>query len=70
MQTPILEIPNDQEKKEISPDNERLKALPYYIVLQKSENKTIKIPCSSELVAKKVLASYTNSNSNSKVPLV
>ena len=33
-------------------------ALPYYVEIQKKETTKIKIPCSSELVAKKVLSNY------------
>ena len=50
--------------------NNLCKALPYFIEIQKSESIKIKIPCSNEDVAKKILASYSNYKSNSKIPLV
>lgn len=42
----------------------------YYIEIQKSENRRIKIPCSNEEVGKRILASYSNNKSNSKLSLM
>ena len=39
---------------------EHTKELPYYIVIQKVNNKQIKIPCSNEEVAKRLLASLSS----------
>ena len=50
-------------------NKEPLKGFPYFIVIQKI-NKQIKIPCANETIAKKLLAAYTNNNSNSKVSLM
>ena len=46
------------------------KTLPYFIEIKKAENKKLRIPCSNELVANKVLTSYSNYSSKSKVSLV
>ena len=54
------------------PDNtnkEPLKGFPYFIVIQKT-NKEIKIPCANETIAKRILATYSNNNSNCKVSLM
>lgn len=58
-----------KEDRQDNTDN-LCKTLPYFIEIQKSENVKIKIPCSNEAVAKKVLISYTNCKSNSKISLV
>ncbi len=50
-------------------NNNPMKGLPYFIVLQKT-NKQIKIPCANENVAKKILLAYSNNNSNSKTSLM
>lgn len=50
-------------------NKEQLKGLPYFIVIQRT-NKQIKIPCANEIVAKRILATYSNNNSNSKVSLM
>ena len=60
------------EVREKLEDNNQLKSkkLPYFIVLYKNENKKIKIPCSNETVAMRILNSYTNNNSNCKISLM
>ena len=57
------------EDRQDNTNKEQLKGLPYFIVIQKT-NKKIKIPCANEIIAKKVLASYSNNNSNCKVSLM
>lgn len=49
------------KESDLSTNNnkEALKELPYYIVILRNENKKMKIPCSNETVAKKVLAGFT-----------
>ena len=45
--------------------------LPYFVEIQRTnDKKKMRIPCSNETVAKRVLASYSNYKSNGKVPLV
>lgn len=51
-------------------EQDKLKASPYFIVIQKTEDKEIKIPCSNEAVARNVLASYSNYKSKSKTSLM
>lgn len=64
--TPVLDL-NDRQNKDniIKPKN-----TPFFLIIQKAENKEIKIPCSSESVAKKLLVSYSNNYSNCKVFLM
>ena len=50
-----------EENRQGNTNNNQIKGLPYFIVLQKT-NKQIKIPCANETIAKKVLASYSNNN--------
>ena len=47
-------------------DTNKNKAL-YFIEIQKSEMRKIKIPCSNEAIAKKILQTYSNNNSDCKV---
>ncbi len=49
---------------------EHTKGLPYFIVIQKANNKQIRIPCSNEKVARRLLASYSNNYSNCKISLM
>ena len=65
MQSPDLAPTKDKQDSK-----EQLKGAPYFIVIQKKENKTIIIPCSNEQIAKKVLASHSNYNSNCKGSLM
>ena len=57
------------ENRQDNTNKEQLKGLPYFIVIQKT-NKQIKIPCANESTAKRLLAAYSNNNSNSKVSLM
>lgn len=61
---------NKKNNKEDNITFEKLIKPPYFIEIIKSNDKKIKIPCSNEAVAKKILAAYSNNNSNSKVSLV
>lgn len=56
MEKDILESHKEKERKALP--------LPYFIEYQKSENKKIKIPCSNETVAKRVLSTLSKSNNN------
>ena len=49
---------------------EHTKGLPYFIVIQKANDKQIKIPCSNEEIAKRILRTYAHNNSNCKTPLM
>lgn len=64
--TPVLDLDDRQNKDNII----KPKNTPYFLIIQKSENKKIKIPCSSESMAKKLLVSYSNNYSDCKVSLV
>ncbi|MBI2996475.1 MAG: hypothetical protein HYY52_07220 [Candidatus Melainabacteria bacterium] len=44
------------------------KLLPIFIVIERSNEKKIKIPCSNEVVAKKVLASFAGLKTNIPEP--
>ena len=57
------------ENRQDNTNKEQLKGFPYFIIIQKT-NKQIKIPCANENVAKKILAAYSNNNSNNKVSFV
>ena len=57
------------ENRQDNTNKEQLKGFPYFIVLQKT-NKQIKIPCANEVIAKRLLATYTNNDSNSKSSLM
>ena len=57
------------EDRQGNTNNTQVKGFPCFIVLQKT-NKQIKIPCANETVAKKVLAAYSNNNSNCKISLM
>ena len=57
------------ENRQDNTNKEQLNGLPYFIIIQRT-NKQIKIPCANENVAKKILATYSNNNSNNKVPLM
>ena len=46
----------DQINQNHSPENQQSKGLPYFIIIQKSENKKIRIPCVNEKVAEKLLS--------------
>ena len=61
---------SEKDKDEVNTDVNKLNGFPYFIEIQRVSNKKIKIPCSSEAVAKRILATYANNNSNSKVSLV
>ena len=56
--------------KEDNISKEQLTKPPYFVEIQKSVNVKIKIPCSNETIAKKLLAAYSNYNSKSKAPLM
>ncbi len=49
MDTTIIQRDDNLYKKE------HTKGLPYFIILKKSNDKAIKIPCSNEAVAKRLL---------------
>ena len=58
-----LEIPMENVsllKHEVSqsplPENQKPKSLPYFIIIQKSESKKLRIPCVNEKVAAKLLS--------------
>ncbi len=53
------------EYRQDNTNKDQLKGLPCFIIIQKT-NKKIKIPCANETIAKKVLASHFNTNSNFK----
>ncbi len=57
------------EQRQDNTNKNQLKGFPFFIVIQ-TINKQIKIPCANEAIAKRILASYANNNSNSKVPLM
>ena len=57
------------ENRQDNTNTEQVKGSPYFIIIQKT-NKQIKIPCANENVAKKILAAYSNNNSNNKVSFV
>ena len=61
---------NKIDTKEENTNQGKQIVLPYFIEIKKAENKKIKIPCSNEKIAKKVLASHANNNSNCKVSLM
>lgn len=63
----ILLSPKIKKEDNTSQENqEKLTGLPYFIEIQRAINKKIKIPCSNEIIAKRVLASYSNNKSNNK----
>ena len=57
------------ETRQDNTNKEQLKGFPYFITLQKT-NKQIKIPCANETIANRLLATYSNNNSNSKISLM
>ena len=57
------------EKRQDNTDRKGLKGLPFYILIEK-QNKQIKIPCANESIAKRLLVTYSNNNSNCKVSLM
>ena len=57
------------ENRQDNKNKEQLKGFPYFIVIHNT-NKQIKIPCANETIAKRLLASYSNNNSNNKVSFV
>ena len=61
---------NQDNLKEKETLNIQTKLPPYFIVIEKPNNKKIKIPCASEIVAKRLLASYSNHKSNCKISLM
>ena len=63
-----MEILSPEDRQD-NTNKEQIKGFPYFIVIQKT-NKQIKIPCANENVAKKILAAYSNNNSNCKVSLM
>lgn len=61
---------SEKDKDEVNTDVKKLNEFTYFIEIQRSANKKIKIPCSSEAVARRILASYSNNKSNSKISFV
>ena len=62
-----MENINLLEKEAEGNTTKKIKGLPHFVIIQKAEGKKIKIPCANENVAKKILASYSNYNSNCKI---
>lgn len=57
------------EKRQDNTDIKKIKGFPFYILIEK-QNKQIKIPCANENIAKRLLTTYSNNNSNCKVSLM
>ena len=60
----------DLKERQDNTIKKQLPRLPHFIVIKKTGEKNIKIPCANEAIAKRLLASYTNNNSNSKISLM
>ena len=64
-----ISLLNLQDEQDNTSNKEQSKGLLRFVIIQRP-NRQVKIPCANEIIAQRLLVSYTNNNSNCKISLM